>query len=1073
MNELHLQDKFLLPFFREYLGYKEVKANTVTESLIIEEDLQEFISETELNKKPYDALLKKYRGDKNILLNELIELIKERRGSGRNMALFINANKSITLNGIKLNLFYTSDSVIHDNKLFDENIFSIVQELPYKYSYEGKQIFAFRPDIVLFVNGIYLGYSELKSNYTNQTASKNGRGKVVKDYFEAIKVYHQYFDSNDMLSEREKEFYKKDFLKVFEKAIHITTTDIDETYVIRNITDYYDEMITSCREGKFDREELEKKVKVSFKPYPLLKPLADKKDKLKELFAYHYGKEFIEKEILYYNFIERDVYLTKNGKELKDEKGILISPRPKQKFGTDKIIGKIDEFLAHEQDDDYFEKVLEGQLNGVSEAKIKELLEKRRAYSNNKNVYSLLMQYAAGFGKSNIIGWSALQLKDIRRNGEYVYDKIMIVVDRLQLRSQIDSKMINMNIDNRMYVEAYNKKTFQDALASDTRLVIVNLQKFGSVRDMLDSEVLQKLSKMRIVFLIDEIHRSNSGDQHAEMISIFDELQSPFDNNEQYSKQKIKKNLIIGFTATPDDHTLARFGEFSGYAENEKLWRPFDSYTMKEAIEDGFILNPLKNIVPVASKMLFDLPDNPAKGFTEKEYKDAQKKQIYENRDRIDAIAKYVADLLVKDVYRQIRGTGKAMLAVYSIKAAIAYHQAITKHFNVLVQEPKYAKYAEAPIHTIYSENQDEQSASGLNSGLSEEKALESFSLKKNGLMIVVAKLQTGFDEKKLHTLFLDKEVKGIGAIQTISRVNRTVKYKNDCKIVDFSYNNVNVQNIKDAFEHFSDVVVSDFDPFGDKKVLDILLTLLKKSATYEKFFNVFMSIYRDKIKRDNPESYLDFESSLKKYIDANPKETADTKAKATQYFTILNCIEYVIELDQKYSESVFLFFWRKFNMLYNLMNRGGDVKDPIEVYFDNQIGIIEVKTEEPDEKKKKPTKVAEGKGPGGNYQFDILAIIEARNQQEAITGALIKDFEAKIKDFFEYVRTASEGERLIVKIKSHVSESEIYEDFGKLFRRYRALKRIEVGDYFFKEMNDLVDKLCDDFERYLREQAV
>ena len=81
-----------------------------------------------------------------------------------------------------------------------------------------------------------------------------------------------------------------------------------------------------------------------------------------------------------------------------------------------------------------------------------ELLKKRKEYSNNKNVYSLLMQYAAGFGKSNIIGWTALQLKDLRRNDEYMYDKIMIVVDRLQLRSQIDSLMLNMNIDNRMYV---------------------------------------------------------------------------------------------------------------------------------------------------------------------------------------------------------------------------------------------------------------------------------------------------------------------------------------------------------------------------------------------------------------------------------------------------------------------------------------------------------------------------------------------------------------------------------------------------------------------------------------------
>jgi type I restriction enzyme, R subunit len=1034
MNELHLQDKFLIPFFREGLGYREVKPNTVTNSLIIEEDLQEFISQTELNKKPYETLLRKYSGDKDKLLKDLIKLIQERSYSSRNMALFINANKSITLQGIKLYLFYTGDSVIHNNALFDENIFSVVQELPYKYSYNGKQIFSFRPDIVLFVNGIYLGYSELKSNYTNQSALKNGRRKVIKDYFEAIRTYHQHFDSNDMLSEKEKECYRKDFLKIFEKAIHITTTDIGETFVIRTISDYFDEILTTCSEGKFDREEVEKKARSVFKPYPLLKPDAEKKDKLKELFTALYGRGFIEKEILYYNFIERNVYATKNGKELKKEQGYLISPRPKQKFGTDKILAKIDEFLAHEQEEDYFEKLLEKQLVGVSETKKQELLKKRKEYSNNKNVYSLLMQYAAGFGKSNIIGWTALQLKDLRRNDEYVYDKIMIVVDRLQLRSQIDSLMLNMNIDNRMYVEANNKKTFQEALASDTRLVIVNLQKFGSVRDMLDAEVLKKLAKIRIVFLIDEIHRSHSGDQHEEMVSIFDELQSPFDNNLQYSQMHKKKNLIIGFTATPDDHALARFGEFSGYAESEKLWRPFDSYTMKEAIEDGFILNPLKNIVPVASKMLFDLPTNLLEGFTDKEYKDAQKKQIYENRDRIDAIAKYVADLLVKDVYRKIHGTGKAMLAVYSIKSAIAYKQAVTKHFNALVREPKYAKYAEAPIHIVYSRNQDEQSATVLNDGLSEEKVMQNFALKKNGLMIVVAKLQTGFDEKKLHTLFLDKEIKGISAIQTISRVNRTTKYKNDCKIVDFSYNNVNVQNIKDAFEYFSNVVVSDFDPFGDKKVLDLLFIELKKSDTFDKFFTVFMAIYDDKIKRDNPESYLDFESSLKKYIDANPKRTADAKAKAAQYFTILNRIEYVIDLDAKYSEPRFLFFWRKFNTLYNMMHRSEDIKDPIEVYFDDRIGIIEVETYSLDEKKKKSFKMADGAEPYG-HKFDILAIIAARNEQEAITGSLIQDFETKIKDFFDYVQNANEGERLIVKINSHVSEAEIYDDFAKIYR--------------------------------------
>jgi hypothetical protein len=236
-------------------------------------------------------------------------------------------------------------------------------------------------------------------------------------------------------------------------------------------------------------------------------------------------------------------------------------------------------------------------------------------------------------------------------------------------------------------------------------------------------------------------------------------------------------------------------------------------------------------------------------------------------------------------------------------------------------------------------------------------------------------------------------------------------------------------------------------------------------------FFDLFMGIFRDSAKRDDPESYLDFESSLKKHIDTHPQRTADTKAKAAQYFTILNRIEYVIEIDAKYSEPRFLFFWRKFNTLYNMMHRSEDVKDPIEVYFDNQIGIVEIVPEESKEKKKKPTKVAKGKPPGPGGKFDILAIIAARNEQEAKTGALIEDFENKISDFFSYVRSTSEGERLIVKIRSHVSEEEIYDDFSKIYRRYKALNRQTVGDYFFRETEDLVDKLCDDFEMTVREK--
>ena len=181
------------------------------------------------------------------------------------------------------------------------------------------------------------------------------------------------------------------------------------------------------------------------------------------------------------------------------------------------------------------------------------------------------MQYAAGFGKSNIIGWTALQLKDLRRNDTYVYDKIMLVVDRLQLRDQLDSKMHNMNIQKGMFIEASDKKSFIKALTSDKRIVVVNVQKFSTINDILDSSIAEKLSKLRIAFLIDEIHRSQSGVQHSEMVSVFDELQSSFDNSQSYKEQAIKKNLIVGFTATPSDHTLARFGSTTSMQKLKKF----------------------------------------------------------------------------------------------------------------------------------------------------------------------------------------------------------------------------------------------------------------------------------------------------------------------------------------------------------------------------------------------------------------------------------------------------------------------------------------------------------------------
>ena len=462
-----------------------------------------------------------------------------------------------------------------------------------------------------------------------------------------------------------------------------------------------------------------------------------------------------------------------------------------------------------------------------------------------------------------------------------------------------------------MFIEANSKKTFLNALESNTRIVVVNLQKFGAIKNVLDEKALERLSNMRVAFLIDEIHRSNSGVQNTEMTNLFDELQSSFDKSGTIQTSP-KKNLIIGFTATPSDTTLARFGEFNKYAEAEKIWVPFDSYTMKDAIRDGYILNPIDGIIPVSSKMYFELPESEIRGFegdkgyefipddTEtgidengKKYR-ISKKRIYENEDRIEAISKFVVERLVSSVYHLIGKKAKAMLAVSSIKAALLYKKHTEKYFEEIVKEKKYETFAKAPIYIVYSsDGQNYPNPSTLNDNKKEAKVLQDFAYEKNGLIIVVDKLQTGFDEPKLHTLFLDKEIKGINAIQTISRVNRKTKHKHDCKIVDFSYKNVNVANIKAAFEHFSNVVVSDFDPLKSEEVLKLHYTDMEEHDLFQNHFSKLQNYIQEEEK--NITIIQEIIDAFEYYITKNPKDAKKLKKKITNYFKILNRIEFVI----------------------------------------------------------------------------------------------------------------------------------------------------------------------------------
>ena len=1062
------------------LGYRNTSNNIVSNDLFIPSQLAEFVS---LNApSEWKRLLKKYNYDEQALQTALKEAVKARLLDSQNAATFFNKTKTFNFEGEQLPLFYVSGTELRGDEDFKKNIFAAVEESSHTIKVGDTKIYGIRPDVTFFLNGIMIGYMELKCVSMGQNASEHGRTKVVKDYLSSIKALCEQEKIN---SKAGKE--RKAVMAIYEKSIHLVASDINETYVMRGIAQFYDATHAEFM-GDTPRtvDELSPELIKVYKSYPVSKLTLTEKQRFEEVMRALYSKKMIEKEILYYNFIEKKLEKRDGAKVRTSHHGRLIAPRPKQKFGCDKIMARVTEMLDHEKEPDYYTNKLRKELMEleIPQSKIEEIILTREQFCNNKYVYSLLMQYAAGFGKSNIIGWTALQLKDFRYDGAFAYDKIMLVVDRLQLRDQLDTMMHNMNIDKSMFIEATDKDTFIKALDSQKRIIVVNIQKFLDLKEAID-ESGTKLKKMRVAFLIDEIHRSNSGENNKQMIDLFARLQESFN---EPGGEIIKKNLLIGFTATPSDETLTRFGEFRS-ATVVPLWVPFDSYTMKEAIDDGYILDPTKHIIPYTVPIEFELPP---------ELKDMDpddlanvvqsKKVVYEFEPRMRKIAEFLVDRLVSLIYGKIRGEGKAMFAVSSVPLAIKYCHIIRELFAKKCEDPLYARYKDAPISIVYSDNQQNEACSTMNGGKTEAKVIQDFKSAKNGLMIVVDKLQTGFDEPKLHTLFLDKEINDINAIQTISRVNRTCKYKNECHVIDFSWKHVNIDNIKLAFKKYCDMVVSNFNPEEEAKEVAREYKMLKASEPYIQWFARFQK------EKDDPQFILEMEDGLRKWIqqcfaqeeaahkyntenglnpgDANYRiednKARDLRMLVGHYASLIRSLKDVFDIDPKYSDEVFLRFWSIYCMVYRDATK--KQKDPKYVFqavdTDELPGITlveETEPNEPGEGKKHgpftPTKPTESKGKSLEQ---ILAILRQLNAQEQLTAQQAQLWLKEIGLMFQDMK-ANEELCAVLKDKTF-KDDEKFKEYKKAQNAYR-LKLNQRPDFvlideFKKMLNDNVEQL-------------
>jgi len=419
-----------------------------------------------------------------------------------------------------------------------------------------------------------------------------------------------------------------------------------------------------------------------------------------------------------------------------------------------------------------------------------------------------LVQHSAGSGKSNSIAWLAHQLVGLQESGGTapVFDSVVVVTDRRNLDKQIRNTIRGFAQVGSVMGHAERSGDLRAMLQAGKKIIITTVQKFPFILDDIGGE----LAGRRFALLIDEAHSSQGGRTAAKMNMA---LQSQDDSNEEptteeriialmESRKMLANASYFAFTATPKNRTLELFGV--PYQEgNVTKYRPFHTYAMKQAIQEGFILDVLRNYIPVDSyyRLLKKVEDDPE--FDEK--KAAKKLRTYvESHDRaIRRKAEIMVDHFHEQVQHKLGRQARAMVVCNGIARAVEYYQSITTYlaergsdFAALVAFSGEYAYGEQKV--------SEETLNGFASSDIEKR----FRTGNYRLLVVADKFQTGYDEPLLHTMYVDKPLSGIKAVQTLSRLNRAYPKKHDTSILDF-YNEA--ATIEEAFSiYYQTTVLSE-----------------------------------------------------------------------------------------------------------------------------------------------------------------------------------------------------------------------------------------------------------------------
>lgn len=411
-----------------------------------------------------------------------------------------------------------------------------------------------------------------------------------------------------------------------------------------------------------------------------------------------------------------------------------------------------------------------------------------------------LIQHSAGSGKTFTISWLGHQLAEIHSDqNKPIFDSIVVISDRRVLDDQLQHHLKQFSqVEGVVANVEDNSKQLKKALESGEKIIVTTIHKFDYI-----VEEIEDLSNRNFAVLIDEAHSSQTGelkDSQTRALSEESSVEMQEDREEISAQDRLNEDMegrgalsnvsSFAFTATPKEKTLEMFGEESA----DGGYEPFSLYSMRQAIEEGFILDVLQNYTTYEDyfNLLKTIEDNPK---FEKSKARRLLKSFVDSHDLvIDKKTEIIIEHFAEEVMNRIDGKAKAMLVTGSREQVVKYKRAFDKYLS----ENEYNFEALAAFSDFKYQG-EKLSEKDINENL-DTKIEDRFEEDDSRIIIVANKFQTGFDQPLLHTMYVDKKLGGVRAVQTLSRLNRTHPEKEETIVVDFKNDPEDIQN---AFEDF------------------------------------------------------------------------------------------------------------------------------------------------------------------------------------------------------------------------------------------------------------------------------